>query len=164
VWAFDGGDPPEAKPNSGTADAAVSHYTSFLQAMPGVVAGDFNAGVRWDGQSGCASFADLDGRLRALGMTSAYHAKLGHALGQEPDPTHFWQWNERQPFHIDYVYVPSAWLPCVRSVTVGTAARWLEPKLSDHAPVVVDCDLPPQAVLRSLAGLPADALPLTART
>ncbi len=163
VWAFDDGDPPKAVSNPRTTETAVAHYTPFLQAAPAVVAGDFNAGVRWDGKSGCASFAALDARLRGLGLTSAYHAKLGHRFGQEPDPTLFWQSKEEQPYHIDYVYVPSAWLPCVRSVMVGAAAEWLVPKGSDHVPIVVECDLPSQAVLQSLAGLPADALPLTVR-
>lgn len=164
VWAFNDRVPSEVTPNPQTTEAAVTHYAPFLRAAPAVVAGDFNASVRWDGASGCASFAALDARLRDLGLTSAYHSKLGHGFDREPDPTLFWRWKEEQAYHIDYVYVPSAWLSCVRSVRVGTAAEWVAPRVSDHAPVVVECDLPPQPVLQSLAGLPTDALPLTART
>jgi len=164
VWAFNHRTPAEVTPNPETTQAAISHYMPFLQAAPAVVAGDFNASVRWDSDGHSASFASLNITLAALGLTSAYHTKLGHEFDREPDPTLLWQWNEEKPYHIDYVYVPRAWMPCVRSVSVGAPADWVRPKISDHVPVVVECDLPNRLVLDSLTGFSADALPFTVRT
>jgi hypothetical protein len=42
----------------------------------------------------------------------------------------YFKWNESRPFHIDYCFVPQAW------VGSGTYADWA--KGSDHRPVVVD--------------------------
>jgi len=163
VWAFNHRTPSEVTPNPETTEAAVAYYAPFLQAAPAVVAGDFNASVHWDGKSRSASFASLNEKLEALGLTSAYHTYGKHAFDHEPHPTLLWQWNEERPYHIDYVYVPRTWIPCVRSVTVGSSADWVRPKVSDHVPVVVECDLPNQRALSSLAGLAGDALALTAR-
>lgn len=116
-----------------------------------------------DSDSGSASFASLNEKLETLGLTSAYHTYGKHAFDHEPDPTLFWQWNEERPYHIDYVYVPRTWMPCVSSVTVGSPADWVRPKVSDHVPVVVECDLPNRLGLNSLAGFAGDALPFTVR-
>ena len=75
----------------------------------------------------------------------------GHAFDQEPEATLFWQKNAGKPYHIDYLYTPAAWRPSIRSVAVGSAADWLSH--SDHAPLVMDVDLPNAAVPTPIHGL-----------
>jgi endonuclease/exonuclease/phosphatase family metal-dependent hydrolase len=67
---------------------------------------------------------------------SAYHDFFGEEHGHESRATHYFQWNEAKPSHIDYCFVPRAWSGRIRSVTVGTYADWARD--SDHRPLVVD--------------------------
>lgn len=124
--------------------SAVNHgltaYRDLLGAGPAVVAGDFNSHWQWDARHRDRPHATLVERLgREFGLISAYHAvRLGVEPGDE-EPTLYWQWKETQPFHIDYCFVPSAWVPHIEGVRVGAFADW-EGK-SDHRPVVVDVRL-----------------------
>lgn len=162
VWAFNRRTKTVTPSPRTTADA-ISHYADFLRATSSVVAGDFNASLRWEGKRNCASFVALDESLRELGLTSVYHAKHGHGFDREPEPTLCFQWNEEKPFHIDYIYAPSVWMPGLQSVSVGAAADWVGRKLSDHMPLTAEWELPRAAARGSVAGLGAGALPLTAR-
>jgi exodeoxyribonuclease III len=136
VWAFNDRVPASVSPNPATTAKAIEHYAPFLRPRDSVVAGDFNGSVVWDDRGGYGKFADVDRTLDDLGLTSAYHAKnVGEKLGEERQPTHFWQRNVTQPFHIDYVYMPKSWVGDAL-VTVGTSDEWLS--ASDHAPVVVE--------------------------
>ena len=71
-------------------------------------------------------------RLHSEGLVSAYHGD--RPLGRESDPTHYFQWRQDRPFHLDYCFVPRSWL--LDRVHVGNYADWAS--LSDHRPVVVD--------------------------
>jgi endonuclease/exonuclease/phosphatase family metal-dependent hydrolase len=97
-----------------------------------VVVGDFNSTpARLRGaHSQLMKVMDED-----LSLVSAYHAHHSVPTGGEAHPTHYWQWKQTKPFHIDYVFVPKAWSAQVRSVEVGTFDGWRD---SDHRPVVVD--------------------------
>lgn len=136
VWAFNHRAPKSVVPSAVTTDEAIRYYSPFLCSAPTVVAGDFNANVIWDATGKYAKFADVDATLRALGLVSAYHAVNGHAMGQEPDPTLFWQKKAHQGFHIDYAYVPIGIVSHIEQAVVGAAEEWLS--VSDHAPLVVD--------------------------
>ena len=140
VWAFNHR-AKAVEPNPRTTADAVRHYQTFLKAAPAVVAGDFNANVKWDATGKYASFAEVDSQLRTLGLTSAYHSVRGHALGEEPDPTLLFQKNVEKGYHIDYIYLPTAWLPHVEALEVGSPADWL--KYSDHVPLAVKIGVAP---------------------
>ena len=51
--------------------------------------------------------------------------------------SHYWLWKEANPFHIDYCFVPEAWVDLLTVVEVGSFADWLQ---SDHRPLTVDID------------------------
>ena len=108
-----------------------------------VVAGDLNVdanGVADSPRRGAAQFAEIVARMRALGLVSAYHAVTGEPFGAETWPTLYFLRKRDRPFHIDYCFVPQAWVPRIVHMTVGAPDPWLS--LSDHMPLVLDLDLP----------------------
>lgn len=54
---------------------------------------------------------------------SAYHAFHGVENGAEEHPALYWQWRQSSPFHIDYVFIPEAWVERLTGVEVGTLGR-----------------------------------------
>jgi hypothetical protein len=108
VWAFNQRVPATVNPNPATTLEAIEHYRPFLTSTSAIVAGDFNANVRWDDSGRYAKFAEVDSELSRLGLTSAYHGSRGCALGNEPEQTLIWQKNVDTGYHVDYVYLPKA--------------------------------------------------------
>jgi endonuclease/exonuclease/phosphatase family metal-dependent hydrolase len=114
-------------------------YRDLLLDGPTVLLGDLNSSAAWDAQRGRRDHLELEAQLRQeYGLVSAYHAATGEASGSESQPTHYWRWREQAPFHLDYCYLPEAWLPGLESVTVGTYQDWAN--VSDHRPVIIDVD------------------------
>jgi endonuclease/exonuclease/phosphatase family metal-dependent hydrolase len=104
-----------------------------------IVAGDFNANVIFRSDGSRRDFRTLAERLeRQLDLRSAYHEMTREAYGRERQATHWFQWNARKPFHLDYCYAPKEWV--VRTMIVGSYRKWRP--LSDHAPLVVEYQLP----------------------
>jgi hypothetical protein len=97
-----------------------------------VLAGDFNGNVDFDKPRSRTKWSYCFDRLRADGLVSAYHRD--RPFGGEAEPTHYFQWKEHQPFHLDYCFVPREWK--IDRVTVGSYPEWAT--LSDHRPVIVD--------------------------
>ena len=119
---------------------AVHLYRDRIAAQPTIVAGDLNANAIWDGRyRRDRNHTALVGMLAELGLVSAYHAFHGEAHGAESRPTFYLTWNEARPFHLDYLFLPAAWMAAVRDVRVGGFHEWRH--ASDHRPVVVDLDL-----------------------
>ena len=86
-------------------------YREFLKSGPSILLGDFNSSVAWDDKHGRTDHRDLEERLRQeFGLVSAYHAATTEPPGAETRPTHFWRWHEASPYHLDYCYIPEAWL------------------------------------------------------
>ena len=73
-------------------------------------------------------------------MVSAYHAANDVEHGAEPTGTLYWRRAVDAPFHCDFAFLPTAWLPKLRNVTVGGYDEWVASGLSDHCPVIVDFD------------------------
>jgi exodeoxyribonuclease-3 len=126
VWAK----PPYAP----TVYRALERYAAFLQAEAGVVLGDFNSNSRWDGGR-TVNHTAVDRKLGELAMASAYHAFFGEEQGLESRATHYFLRKVDRPFHVDYCYIPVAWLPRLTDVSVGDHKSWLGH--SDHAPLAV---------------------------
>jgi hypothetical protein len=93
-------------------------------------------------------WADLMTRLEPLGLVSAYHRFFNEGFGAETRPTHFFKGKQGSPFHLDYFFVPAAWMSRVASVEVGTYEAWSS--YSDHAPVTVDMRPEGQAPLENV--------------
>jgi exonuclease III len=116
-------------------------YRDLLLAGPCVLMGDLNSSAAWDDRHGRTDHHRLDAQLHdEFGLVSAYHAATGEQSGQESRATHFWRWQASSPFHLDYCYLPTQWLPALQSVTIGSYDEWSAS--SDHRPVTVELKFP----------------------
>lgn len=129
----------KAFPQSNPQPAAALNTYCASGSGPTILAGDFNHNVSWDAAMPHAKqhARTLDAATRA-GLFSAYHHHLGEVQGAESVPTLHWRGAGQKTFHIDYAFVPGAWLPRLRSVSIGSKQDWVDAGLSDHVPVVVD--------------------------
>ena len=46
--------------------------------------------------------------------------------------------SRREQHGNDYAFIPEAWLPRLRGVSVGSKPDWIDSGLSDHVPLAVD--------------------------
>lgn len=120
---------------------ALDAYADLIRSRPTVVAGDFNNAVFWDRPGKPSNHSVVVEKLDSLGLASAYHTSRGVEQGQEPEPTLFWTWREKLGYHVDYIWLPKAWLDGVRAVEIGDCATWVASQLSDHVPLVADVDV-----------------------
>jgi hypothetical protein len=111
-------------------------YRRVLRSGPAVVLGDLNSGSNLTRQQPSKGHARILAALEDCGLVSAYHAFHDVAHGHEAHPTYRHQRNVTKPWHIDFCFVPAAWLPHLRSVDVIDGEEW--PKRSDHLPLSVD--------------------------
>ncbi len=123
----------DSKTSYRQAHEGLDRYAEWIAAKGTIVLGDFNANASYGNGK---HWVDLAKRLESLGLVSAYHKFFGEAFGAETRPTHFAKGKEARPFHLDYVFVPAAWVSHVANVDVGTYESWS--KHSDHMPVTVD--------------------------
>ena len=121
---------------------ATERYRSFLHEPSTVVAGDFNNHVRWDKPGKINNHANAIAQLASARLASAYHVNRGVEHGAENEPTHYWRDRRKDghTFHIDYVFLPSHWIPFISEMSVGTFEEWCGNKLSDHVPLTVEID------------------------
>lgn len=107
-------------PQSNPQPAAALNTYWHMGASPTILAGDFNHNVSWD--TGIPyekqHARTLDAAKRA-GLVSAYHQRFGEAQGAENTPTLYWRGAGHKTYHIDYAFIPDAWLPLLRQVSVG---------------------------------------------
>ncbi len=106
-----------------------------------IVAGDFNDNVypAWLRRAK-PDFRSILGTLnRQYGLQSAYHTFTGEPFSKESHPTLYWQSKAHQPYHIDYVFIPAAWVSLVTGVEIPGFHKLHG--LSDHRPVIVDLDV-----------------------
>jgi len=76
--------------------------------------------------------------LEDFGLVSAYHAFHHVAHGYEAHATYRHQRNAAKPWHIDFCFVPAAWMSSVTEVDVLDGDEWVA--RSDHLPLTVDID------------------------
>jgi exonuclease III len=115
-------------------------YRSAVASFPSVVAGDFNSNTIWDESDRWWNHSDVVKQLEASGLASVYHQNKRLAHGKEIDPTYYMYRKEEKAYHIDYIFVPRAWLPNC-DLEIGPPSRWLH--FSDHSPVRVNIKLVP---------------------
>ena len=117
------------------AHDGITQHVEWIQQHPTVILGDFNDNMSFR----TPHWRQLLDLMRPLGLKSAYHEHFGEDFGAETRPTHFHHGSQQSPFHIDYCFVPAAWIPHVRTVEVGSYDDWHA--VSDHAPLIVDVNL-----------------------
>ncbi len=140
VWAQNLSGGIRRKRQPGPLRLALRRYRDFLAAAPAVVAGDFNNNVIWDRPGWRINHAGAVAQLAAAGLLSAYHELRGEAQGAETLPTHYWRDRRKDgpTYHIDYVFLPRAWLSRASRVEVGGFEAWCGAGLSDHVPLLVE--------------------------
>jgi endonuclease/exonuclease/phosphatase family metal-dependent hydrolase len=130
----------QESPNRWQMLQALEAYEPLLQSQPCVVAGDFNNAVRWDGPRKASNHSLAVEKLSDFGLVSAYHTRSVASQGNEPDPTLFWMRHRGSPYHIDYIWLPQAWVSGLKAVEVGEFSTWVQSGLSDHVPLTVELD------------------------
>ncbi len=135
VWACRTGN-KKADNYIGQVYQALQSYPQWFNRSPMILAGDLNSNQVWDHERRVGNHSDVVKILADRGLVSSYHEFFGEAQGAESLPTHYLYRHAHRPFHLDYIFIPRAWLPGVKSVVVGKHKTWS--KLSDHCPVVVE--------------------------
>ena len=115
---------------------AMTACVAAADGLPVVAAGDFNSSPSVKGQE--RTSPRFLQRIRdELGLVSAYHHVSGESHGAETRASYYHGWNDSAPFHLDYCFVPEAWVERLTGVEVGSFADWPQ---SDHRPLTVDID------------------------
>ncbi len=144
VWAQNASAGSIRKHQLGPLRRGLSRYRSFLGERPAVIAGDLNSNTIWD-KPGWRINHSTKVRIleESFGLVSAYHTIRGEAHGQESEPTLYWRDRTKDgpTYHIDYVFLPTAWIGKVSHLSVGAFETWCGAGLSDHVPVIVDVDI-----------------------
>jgi exodeoxyribonuclease III len=118
---------------------AVGMYRDLILSAPCVLMGDLNSSVAYLSQCTAAyNHSVLIALLKSLALSSAYHGFFGEAQGLETRPTYYARPQRNKPFHIDYCFLPDAWMNRVTQVAVGAFDDWHG--ISDHRPLSVDLD------------------------
>ena len=121
-------------PYNKVAWEAMTACVAAADGLPVVAAGDFNSSP---GVQGKQSQRFLQRMWDELGLVSAYHHFFGESHGEETRASYY-QGKEANPFHIDYCFVPEAWVDRLTGVEVGSFADWPQ---SDHRPLTMDIDI-----------------------
>lgn len=142
VWAQNASAGLTRKNQLGPLRRSLTKYRDLLSNGPALVAGDLNNNVFWDKPGWRMNHARSIASLENLGLTSAYHAIRGEAQGAETDPTIYWRDRKKDgpTYHIDYVFLPQAWIGHVTALDVGSFEDWCGSGLSDHVPIIVDIE------------------------
>jgi exodeoxyribonuclease-3 len=120
VWAQNASAGSIRKHQLGPLRRGLSRYKAFLGERPAVIAGDLNSNTIWD-KPGWRINHSTKVRIleESFGLVSAYHAIRGEAHGAESEPTLYWRDRTKDgpTYHIDYVFLPTAWIGKVRQLT-----------------------------------------------
>ena len=120
---------------------AVDCYSDLIAEQPAIIIGDFNSNRLWDyKRPPDQNHTGLVRKLAAMGIVSAYHDFFSEDHGSETRPTLYFRKSQRQTYHIDYCFLPTAWRAYMRSVELGSYNDWIAS--SDHVPLCVDLELP----------------------
>ncbi len=118
------------------AHKGIVRHRDWIESAPTVLLGDFNTsaaygkGEHWN---------ELEQALADIGIVSAYHEHTGETPGKETKPTYFHKRQAASPAHLDYCFIPRAWVDRLRNVEVGAFEDWRD--ASDHMPLIVDVEL-----------------------
>lgn len=119
---------------------AIEIYNDLFLNHEVVMLGDFNSNAIWDKDHPAAlNHSSMVKRLADHGLVSAYHAFCNEVHGEETQHTFYYHWKQERKFHIDYCFIPQAWIAHLRHVDVGSFAAWQ--KCSDHRPILVELAL-----------------------
>ncbi|MGI9390745.1 MAG: hypothetical protein ACR2O1_11865 [Boseongicola sp.] len=140
VWAQNASGGITRKHQLGPLRRALVRYQEFLSTEPAIVGGDWNNNAIWDRPGWRVNHMPMVTRLEGMNLQSVYHALHNEAHGQESTPTIYWRDRTRDgpTYHIDYVFVPSDWIPLISEFQIGSFDDWIGNGLSDHVPIIVE--------------------------
>jgi len=143
VWAQNASAGIGRKHQLGPLRRALGRYRSFVSEGPSIVAGDLNNNAIWHRPGWRINHLATVSILERHGLVSAYHAVTGEEQGSETVPTIYWRDRKKDgpTYHIDYIFLPAAWIDRIQELTVGTYEDWCGSALSDHVPIVVDVNV-----------------------
>lgn len=134
IWAM--GHKEKARSYIGQVYYAVQRYADFIRERATILVGDFNSNAIWDRERAISNHSGVVKALAVANMASAYHEYFGETPGQENQNTYFHHRSPHQGYHLDYCFVPTAWLPRLQAVDVSPFTPWCA--YSDHTPLVVE--------------------------
>jgi hypothetical protein len=117
----------------GQLHLALEAYGPFIRACDSVLMGDFNSSTVFDRKHRANTHSALVERLAADAFVSLYHHRSGDAHGRERRPTWYLYRREEFVYHLDYCFVPQAWLPRLAAFRLGSRAHYS--RYSDHCPL-----------------------------
>ena len=134
IWAM--GHKEKARSYIGQVYYAVQRYADFIRERPTILVGDFNSNAIWDRERKVSNHSGVVKALATANIASAYHEYFDETPGQERQKNYFHHRSAYNGWHLDYCFIPTAWLPRLQAVTVGPFTPWCE--YSDHTPLIVD--------------------------
>lgn len=134
VWAM--GHRQKARSYVGQVYHAIHYYAAFLREKETVVLGDFNSNAIWDQERKVSNHSAVVRELADAQLVSLYHESSGDAHGREQEQTYFHHRSAQKGYHLDYCFVPQAWLGRLQMVTVGAFDPWC--RESDHTPLIAE--------------------------
>jgi len=115
--------------------AGLEAYSQFMMEAPTVVMGDFNSSPALQDSAARRAHDTLLARLREdWGLVSAYH-HWTDAVTESEMPTYYHKFDATAGYHLDYCFVPRAWVSRLSRVSVAGAQEFTS---SDHRPLSVE--------------------------
>lgn len=140
VWANNPND--KAYQYIGQVWKAIHFYEDLLHTEKVILTGDFNSNTFWDKPKRVWNHSAVVEVLEKKKIYSMYHQFFGSRQGKEKHNTLFMYRHKDKPYHIDYCFASHFFTEKLTEVKVGTHHRWK--KYSDHTPLIVTFQLPPQ--------------------
>ncbi len=134
VWAMNHAD--RKLSYIGQVYRAVEAYREFIQQRDTLLIGDFNSNKQWDGIPRVGNHSSVVASLADEQIVSAYHEYFKEQHGEETQSTLYMQRKREKGYHVDYCFVPKAWMRRIKALSVGSHREWS--KLSDHSPIFVE--------------------------
>jgi hypothetical protein len=116
-------------------DLVFTGIEELVRGRPFIVAGDWNTARLFDSTLPGAAGAEFFARAREKGWFECVWEKLGMEVQT-------WFRAGNRPYQLDHVFCDTALGQQLRDVRVATEAA-SELRLSDHAPLIVDFEVPP---------------------
>jgi hypothetical protein len=113
---------------------ALASHAEWFDEGAVVLAGDLNSQGAWDRLTG-DGHSKLVRTLARKGMVSVYHHRHAEAHGEEAHATFHLYRHDLRPAHLDYIFLPTEWLPGLRYFEIG-GREWL--RYSDHLPLFAE--------------------------
>jgi endonuclease/exonuclease/phosphatase family metal-dependent hydrolase len=118
------------------AHEGVERHGDWIHGRPTIVMGDLNDNASFRG----TRWTDFVALLQPFGLVSAYHAFHNEPFGEESRATYYHRGDAGSRWHIDYCFIPEAWVQHLIDVRVGAfTPEWK--KVSDHVPLIVDLQI-----------------------